>query len=155
MIKDYEIKIGKGFDKIKLGMSQDEIKNMLGEPSETEEFSYADGDHSISYYYNDQGFEFTFESDNDYKLSYLAVHSPKFHLQDKIRIGMSKDDLMKSIQDLDLSQPEKEDLSDEDLPNQELYAFDKENINLWFVENMLDEIEIGPIWKDDDTPIWP
>jgi hypothetical protein len=155
MIKDYEIKLGQGFDKVKLGMSKENIIELFGDPDETEEFNYADGDHSISYYYNNLGFEFTFESDNDYALSYLAVHKNKFHIKNTLRIGMSKDESLKAIKQLDFSHPDKEDLSDDDLPNQELYSFDKENVNLWFVDDILDEIEIGPYWKDDETPIWP
>ena len=155
MTKEYEIKLGEGFDKVKLGMKRDEITEMYGPPDETEEFNYADGDHSISYYYTDLGFEFTFESDNDYVLSYLAVHKNKYHINNQIRIGMSKKDLLDAVKKLNFSEPDKEDLSDEDLPNQELFSFDKENINLWFVDDILDEIEIGPYWKDDETPIWP
>ena len=155
MIKDYEIKLGKGFDKVKLGMTRDQMNELFGTPEETEEFNYADGDHSISYYYNNLGFEFTFESDNDYLLSYLSVHKKKFHILDKIKIGMNKDQMLKAVKELGFSQPEKEDLTDTDLPNQELFSFDKENINLWFVDDILDEIEIGPYWKDDETPIWP
>ena len=37
MIKDYNIQIGKGFDKIKLGMKEPEIKKILGEPEEIDE----------------------------------------------------------------------------------------------------------------------
>ena len=155
MIKDYEIKLGKGFDKVKLGMTRDQITELFGPPEETEEFNYADGDHSISYYYNNLGFDLTFESDNDYLLSYLSVHKKKFHILDKIKIGMNKDQMLKAVKELGFSQPEKEDLTDTDLPNQELFSFDKENINLWFVDDILDEIEIGPYWKDDETPIWP
>ncbi len=155
MIKDYELKLGEGFDQVKLGMTREKIKEILGKPDETEEFNYADGDNSISYYYYEQGFELTFESDNDYLLSYLAVHNKKFHINNKIRIGMSKEEVVKIFKELNMSQPEREDLSDEDLPEQELYSFDKENVNLWFVEDTLDEIEIGPYWKDDETPIWP
>ncbi|MFP4047769.1 MAG: hypothetical protein ACLFT4_08450 [Bacteroidales bacterium] len=155
MIKDYEIKLGQGFDKIKLGMTKQEVNQILGDPDEIEEFDYADGDHSISYFYNDIGCEITFESEHDYLLSYLAVHSKKFHIKNKIRIGMSVKETLNAADSLNLSKAVKQDLSEEDLPEQELYSFDAENINLWFVDNILDEIEIGPYWKDDDTPIWP
>ncbi|MFO8234714.1 MAG: hypothetical protein R6U04_04820 [Bacteroidales bacterium] len=155
MIKDYEIKLGQGFDKIKFGMTKNEVNQILGEPDETEEFNYADGDHSISYFYKDLGCEITFESEHDYLLSYLAVHSEKFHIQNKIRIGMSKEEALSAVETMNLSKASKQDLSEEDLPEQELYSFDSENINFWFVDNILDEIEIGPFWKDEDTPIWP
>ena len=155
MNDEYEIIPGKGFNKVKLGMTRDEITEMFGNPDETEEFDYDEGDRSISYYYNTLGFEFTFESDNDYVVSYLSVNKDKFHIKNRIHIGMSKDELPEAIEELKFSNPIKEEIDDEDLPNQELFTFYEENINLWFVDSILDEIEIGPFWKDDETPIWP
>ena len=155
MINEYEIIPGQGFDKVKLGMTRDEITGLFGNPDETEEFNYDEGDHSISYYYNDLGFEFTFESDNDYVLSYLSVNKDKFHIKNKIHIGMAKDELMDAVKELNFSNPNKEEIDDDDLPNQELFSFYDENINLWLVDGILDEIEIGPFWEDDENPIWP
>jgi hypothetical protein len=74
---------------------------------------------------------------------------------EKIKIGLSKDELKKLIKKSGFSKPILEDMSDEEFPDNELMSFDKENLNLWFTQEVLDEIQIGPKWKDDDTPIWP
>jgi hypothetical protein len=73
----------------------------------------------------------------------------------KIKIGDTKENVIKFCKALSYSDPEEEDMSNEEDPNQILLTLDNENINLWFTDNLLDEIQIGPFWQDDDTPIWP
>ena len=155
MITNYAIQIGKGFDKIKLGMSEAEVQQILGNPDEVDEITYPDGGTSKTLSYEDQGFDLTFESDNNHRLSYISFFKDDFHIMDKIKIGVDKKKIREITQKKEFSEPILEDLSDEEFPDNELMSFDKENINLWFTEEVLDEIQIGPVWKDDDTPIWP
>ena len=68
---------------------------------------------------------------------------------------MIRSEILEAISDLGLSEPDFEDISTEESPGQELISFDEENFNLWLSEGILDEIQIGPFWEDDDTPIWP
>lgn len=155
MIKDYAIQIGKGFDKIKLGMKEADVEKILGEPDDIDEIVYPDGEVSKTYTYDELGFDLTFESDNENRLSYISFFDDQFHIMGKIKIGIRKDKIKELTRKTKFSEPILENLSDEEFPDNELMSFDHENLNLWFTQETLDEIQIGPKWKDDDTPIWP
>jgi len=155
MIENYEIIPGKGVGNILLGMKKEAVEKILGQPDDKEDITYDDGETSITYYYYDLKMDLTFESDDDNRLSFISVEGEKFNIKDKIKIGDAKDNVIAACKALSYSLPEEEDMSSDDVPNQILVALDNENINFWFTENALDEIQIGPFWKDDDTPIWP
>ena len=154
-IQSTEIIPGKGFGQIKLGMAKNEVEELLGKPGETEEHLYPEGGKSETYSYLEEGFDLTFESENRGLLSYISVFKDKFHIDGKIRIGKSKDEILKIIKKGKYSKPEVEDVGGDDLPGNELVFLKDENLNLWFSEGELDEIQFGPFWKDDDTPLWP
>ena len=97
MIKDYNIQIGKGFDKIKLGMKEPEIKKILGEPEEIDEIAYPDGGESKTYTYEQLGFDLTFESENDNRLSYISFFDQHFHIMGKIKIGTNKEKIRTNL----------------------------------------------------------
>jgi hypothetical protein len=150
-----EIKLGQGFGKIKLGLSEAEVTQILGKPEEIEEQEYEDGGIAKTYYYNEDGFDLTFESEDDYRLSYMSFYDNNYIIKNKIHTGMIKSEILEALSELGMSEPDFEDISTQESPGQELISFDDENFNLWLSEGILDEIQIGPFWKDDDTPIWP
>ena len=53
---------------------------------------------------------------------------------------------------MDLGPYEKEELSDADNNTQVFYFLDS-NINLWFEDNKLSEIQWSPVWIDNDNVI--
>ena len=155
MFTDNEIIPGKGIDGLKLGMTESMVKSLLGAPDEQEEFTHTDGDEAHSYYYYEWGLDLTFEEDDGYRLSYISVEVDKFSISGGIKVGMNKTEMLAKTKELDWEEPLVEDISSEEIPGNELISFDKKNVNFWFVNNKLDEIQIGPFWKDDETPIWP
>ncbi|MDF1549490.1 MAG: hypothetical protein P1P88_16815 [Bacteroidales bacterium] len=155
MIENYKIILGKGIGNILLGMKKEQVENILGQPDDMEEIDYDDGEKSLTYYYYDLALDLTFESDDDDRLSFISVENDEFSIENKIKVGQSKDVVLKACKELAFGEPEIEDLSSEDIPNQELIALENENVNFWFTDDTLDEIQIGPFWKDDETPIWP
>jgi hypothetical protein len=155
MIENFKIIPGKGVGNILLGMKQPDVEKILGNPDDKEVTEYEDGEKSCTYYYFDFEIDLTFESDDDDRLSFISVESEKFSIENKIKIGQTKEEVIRFCKELNFSEPELEDLSSDEIPNQELLSLDNENINFWFTKNTLDEIQIGPFWKDDETPIWP
>jgi hypothetical protein len=155
MIENYNIIPGKGVGNILLGMKMDDVEKILGKPDDKEVIEYDDGEKSCTLYYNDLMADFTFESDDDYRLSFISVENEEFNIAGKIKVGLSKDEVIKICKSLNYSEPELENMSNEDIADQELLSYDKENLNFWFTDNTLDEIQIGPFWQDEDTPIWP
>jgi hypothetical protein len=155
MIENFNIIPGKGVGNVLLGMKASEVEKILGTPDDKEVLEYDDGENSITLYYFDLQIDLTFESDDDDRLSFISVENEKFSIAGKVKIGQSKEEVKNHCKALSYSEPELEDMSSDDVPNQELLSFDNENINFWFTDNELDEIQIGPFWKDDETPIWP
>lgn len=152
---DSEIILGQGFDDIKLGMEREEVLAILDSPSYIDEYAHDTGGEAHTYYYDDIGVELTFESEDDFRLSYISVSNDRFHLKQSIRNGQTMDEVLKLVKHIGFSEAEVEDVSESDDENHELVSFEPENLNLWFIDGILDEIEIGPFWRDDDTPIWP
>jgi hypothetical protein len=155
MIENFEIIPGRGVGNILLGMNKKDVEKILGKPDDIEKMTHDDGGTSSIYYYDDFGLNLSFESEDDFRLSYISFDGEEFHLKNKIKIGESSENLIKICKELSFSEPEVEDMSKEGFPNQISVSFEKENIIFWFTDNVLDEIEIGPFWLDDDSPVWP
>jgi len=155
MLDNYEIIPGKGIGNILLGMKIADVEKILGKPDDKEVIEYDDGENSCTLYYFDLQIDLTFESDDDDRLSFISIENEQFSIENKVKVGQSIDEVKSLCKTLSFSEPELEDMSSDDAPNQKLLSYDNENINFWFTDNSLDEIQIGPYWKDDETPIWP
>lgn len=155
MIENQKIILGKGIGNVLLGMKKEQVEEILGQPDDMEKIDYDDGENSLTYYYYDLAVDLTFESDDDDCLSFISIENEDFSIEGKIKVGQTKEAVLAACKELSYSEPEIEDISSEDIPNQELIALDNENVNFWFTDGILDEIQIGPFWKDDETPIWP
>ena len=155
MIKDFNVKPGIGIDKIKLGITKQQLIDIIGEPEEIDDFTQDDGEQSDTLLYNKLGIDFTFESCEDFKLCYISMDGANFHLDNFFKIGDKKDDILQNLQTLDWDEPVIDDVSSDEVENHILFSFYNQNVDLWFIDDILDEIQIGPLWKDDETPIWP
>jgi hypothetical protein len=155
MLENYKIIPGKGIGDILLGMKIADVEKILGKPDDKEVVEYEDGENSCTLYYFDLQVDLTFESDDEDRLSFISVENEQFSIEGKIKVGQSKEEVKNHCKALGFSEPELEDMSSDDVPNQELLSLDHENINFWFTDDQLDEIQIGPFWEDDETPIWP
>ena len=154
-MKNNEIVPGRGIGEVLLGMTQEQVEKTIGKPDDTEDINYDDGASAVTWFYYDLQIDLNFESEDDLCLSFISAENEEHNINGKIKIGMDKAAVLEACKELDFSTPELEDFSSEDIPNQELVALEKENINLWFTDGNLDEIQFGPFWKDDETPIWP
>jgi len=146
---------GVGFGSIKFGMEEHEVSSYIGDPSETEEQNYGEGDKATVLYYDDLGISMSFDKEEDFRLVEISFETENYLLYDAIKVGMLKDEFLKKVEELKLEESDYEDMSEEGFEDKELYVFEKENINIWFDEGALSSIQIGPFWIDDDTVQWP
>ncbi|MCO6499275.1 MAG: hypothetical protein J5I47_02740 [Vicingus serpentipes] len=157
MSLDKSIKIGIGLGNIKFGCTRDELKKIIGEPSEIDTYNATgeeDGYLTESWHYDEDEFSVSFDEEDNWRLTTIAVSSPDFEFNGKKIIGLSVDETLSSLENENLGSNELEDLSDEHI-NHKLLSFVESSLNLWFENDQLSEIQWGVLWDDEDTPAWP
>lgn len=152
-MKEKVIIPGTGVDKLRFGMIEEEIISILGKPDEIEVQEMDDEEMINIYYYDDLGLSMSFDSMEDFRLVELAFEDSKYTLEKNFFPGMSKELFLEHADEL--GEYEFEDLSDEDSDVNELYTFEDKNINIWIRKGIVDTIQIGPYWKDDENVSWP
>jgi len=144
---------GIGVDKLKFGMNEEEVVSLLGTPDEIEVQEMDDDEIINIYYFDDLGLSMSFDSMEDFRLVELAFDDSGYTLEKNFFPGMSKEMFLKHADEL--GEYEFEDLSDEGADVNELYTFEDKNINIWIRKGVVDTIQIGPFWKDDENVSWP
>ncbi|MBP5365690.1 MAG: hypothetical protein J6Y82_07180 [Bacteroidales bacterium] len=149
-----------GFDKVKFGMTRDQVIAALGNPNEIEEDqNYGDTPDELTtvFYYDEIGVSLSFDKEEKYRLTEMSFEDERYSLCDTIKVGMMKDAAIAAAEKAGLGEAYEDDLSD-DLQEGEMlesYTFEDKNVSLWFEANVLVTIQIGPDWIDDDTIKWP
>ncbi len=152
-----EIKTGVGLGILKFGMERNEVKKLLGEPTEIEKYSYTDSDEDLteSWHYDDLDLSVSFDEDLDWKLSTLAVSSDVYELKGTKLIGLDQNTLLLTLNSLGIKNLEKEDALPGDDPESVFLISDEHAITFWLEEGIVSEIQWGPLVVDDDAVIWP
>ena len=142
---------GSGLGILKFGMSRDEVKKLLGEPDETEKYSYTEKEEeqTEAWHYDNLELSLGFDEVDDWKLTILSVTSEFYLLENRKLIGLEKDEVTDILEELNINDYEEEDWSSEDNPGHELIVSDETGLSLWFDEGILQEIEWGPIWLEE------
>ncbi len=149
-----DIILGKGILNIQFGMIQAEVEKILGKADDVSEYSLSPGEASVTLFYDDKGLSFTFESIDQYKLSYISVLNEQYKLFQFIQVGLSKKLLMDELEHFQLGKAEFKGAGTEEFPTHELIFFSNENLHLWLDNNKISEIQFGPFWEDFKTIVW-
>lgn len=152
-----KIQIGIGIGKLKFGITRDSVKEILGEPESCEKYSYSNTEKDLTetWYYTSLGINLGFDQEDDWRLGLITLESGTYFFDNKIFIGQEKKEVLSEIQNLNISDIEYEDMSSIESPTHELYSSDSIGINFWFDYNKLTEIQIAPLFVDDETIKWP
>lgn len=144
-----KIFLGEGLDKLKFGMTKEEVKGILGEPDDVEEIEYEEDDDDISivWHYDQLEISVSFDKDDEQWLLFsIASSAPETELAGKKLIGKTFEEAMEEIKNLNLGEIEiEQDEEDENL--KQVFA-DESSISFWFDENILTEMQWGPIFED-------
>lgn len=148
-----EIKIGIGLDQVKFGMDRKSVLQILGEPTEKELFSYSEDEEDLTevWHYDDQELSLSFDEADDWKLIMIAGSDSSFTLNGNEVVGKSLEEVAEIIKELGHVDFEIEEVSD----NDKVIKLEEESLNIWFDDNEASELQWGPKWSDDDTPIFP
>lgn len=143
-MKDKNIYLEKGVGKLEFGQSEEDVKKVLGQPDETDTMEHEDGSTSLHFMYYDLGLYLSFDSEDEFSLSDIEVDSDDFVLENSIRVGSTKEEVIAYLNKKGHTDPFVEDLSTEEEPNMELIAVDELGINFWFEEGEISSIQVGP-----------
>ncbi|PKQ63964.1 hypothetical protein BZG02_08100 [Labilibaculum filiforme] len=149
-----DIILGKGILNIQFGMLRAEVEKILGNPDDVKEYSLAPNEGSVSLFYHEKGLSFTFESIDQYKLSYISVLDSRYSIFQFIKLGLSKSMLLDELEHFQLGEYEFEDVYSEEFPTHELIFFRNKNLHLWIDNCVISEIQFGPYWEDIKTIVW-
>jgi hypothetical protein len=144
---------GVGFGTLKFGMSEEEVIKKIGKPDEIEVQEMDDEESINIYYYDDLGVSMSFDSMEDFRLVEFAFDDSRYTMEKDFFPGMSKDLFLENADKL--GDYDMEDVSGEDTDVAELYVFEDKNINVWVKDGVVDTIQIGPFWSDDENVAWP
>lgn len=152
-----EIKLGIGLGPVRFGMTKSEVKLILGDPSNSETFSYSDSDEDLTECWDYQDLELTlnFDEEEDWRLTMISVTSKFYELQGVSLIGLNGEDLLAQLTKLNIGNVEIEDFSEEDVFDNELIEIEDKSLSFWLNDDVLDEIQWTPFFIDEDTLDWP
>ncbi|GAO30574.1 hypothetical protein [Geofilum rubicundum] len=153
-----DIKLGKGLDKLKFGMTREEVKAAIGEPNEVENYNPLEEDEgeSEAWHYDELELSASFDEEDDFKLTSLAVSSSDYLFEGVNLIGLSQEEVMQQVELMDLGDVELETVAEDDTMQQSVGSIPEASLNLWFEDGQLSEIQWGPFWdEDEECYIWP
>lgn len=151
MLKNQNIIIGQGIGDLRFGMPKDDVKSILGDPDEIEQYTDDEDDDNKTetWHYDELELSVSFDELTDWILATIAVSSIDFEFEGLKLIGLDYENVMKKISKLDLGEETKEDIPEEDGIKQLLVSFDDVSVSFWFEDEILSEIIWGPIWDDE------
>lgn len=152
MLKFNKIELGKGVGPVKFGMNREELKMVLGEPDEIENFSFEENHNNMaeSWHYDEYEMSVAFEEIEGWKVTSIAVSSDDYEIKGHRLIGLSRREVEKKLKQLGLEDLEYENCSSPENPELFLLSHDEKGLNLWFEDGLLSEIQWCPTWDDEE-----
>lgn len=142
-----EIKVGIGIENIVFGMSEEEVKNILGDPDKINEYKDIN---IINYYYNLKMINLEFDKDEGNRLCSIEVNNPKMTIFGNNAFYKTKEEIEMYLRDNGYFDFEYEDYDTfETLFCEEIWITFKIELN------RVRSIEFGPLFNDSDDIIWP
>lgn len=151
------ILIGEGLETIKFGMSREEVKAILGEPTEIETETIEDEAETVevdTFHYDEQELSLLFDSSVDFKLISIATSSEDTILKERKLIGLTESDLLDALDQMGF-----EDITDEDFESdsegENMFSSEEYSISFYVDNNEVTEIIFNPEFTEEGEIIWP
>jgi len=152
-----DIKSGVGLGDLKFGFTRENIKDILGEPDEVEQYSLSgdDDDQTESWHYDELELALSFIKVDEWRLVSLTTSSEESLFLGAEMIGLAQKDLKTELKKLGVNDLETEDCSSAESPNLKLIFSMNEGINFWLEEGVLTDVEWGVKHNDEEEIDWP
>lgn len=149
-----EIKPHIGFGKIKFGLTEKQVIQLLGAPSHREVNAEAGEPDDVTLEYEKYGIDLTFAADDESKLGAITFYAKDYVLSGVSFIGVSEKELLSKAQKLGIKDLELD--FDEDDLDAKNYSSDEQGLLFWILDGVVDSISILPEYEDNgDDVIWP
>ncbi len=150
---------GIGLGELKFGMSQDEVKEILGLPNEIEIYQYLpnteESEFSENWHYEELELSISFSSEDDWRINTISINSHHYSLWNSIKIGQSIVQVEEILNKLKKANYICEDWSNLESPDHKLFELNEYYLNLWFDNKELSEIQWSPKFINDEEIDWP
>jgi len=141
-----EILPGKGWDKLKFGMTEKDLEKILGPPDEMDR----DTEDQLNYHhYDDLTASFTFDGTEGGKLSTIVVADGKSTLFGEDVFVLSIDEIKRLLKNQGCKSISVEGEGEKVLEAEELEMI------FWFENDELMEVQWGPFFADEEQILWP
>lgn len=157
-----------GFGDVRFGMTVDQVEKILGKPSEKNvDVQYGDepDDVSTELIYDELGLSLSFDKVANYRLvDIMTEEGANCSLNGIFAVGDDFDSVIKKAIEADFGSFDETDLEDEadDEEMQRIeeeglkeYVFEEKSLSLWFANDKLETIQIGPEYDEKDNIKWP
>ena len=144
-----EIKIGNGVGQLKFDTTREQVLKIIGEPEEKESFSLSelDGDKTESWHYDTLGLSLSFDEENNWLLSSIAISNEDYTLNGEVLIGKTREAAIKLMEQNGWHTIEEDEEVSRDDANASLLHVEEASISLWFEHNILTEVQVSPIFN--------
>jgi hypothetical protein len=151
-----DIRIGKGIGTLMFGSTREQVKQILGEPSEVEKYSLSevDSDNTEAWHYDEHDLSLSFDEENDFRLSSIAISGEGYTLEGQPLIGRKKPEVFEQFKANKWGEPEEDEEVRKESGDCCLYHIDDSSMSLWFENDELTEVQIGPFYKNEEI-VWP
>ncbi len=158
-----EIIPGIGLGDLKFGATFQQVRNALGEPDDIGKSEFDDeesGEVIISemWTWADLDLQAHFDEDDNFRMGMLSASSSIYTLFGMRLFGRKEAEVIAMLQPHGFGAYEEEEIDFEDeenAPEGKILAFNDKEIEFWFENGKLTEIQWAPLWADDETCIWP
>ena len=152
-IEENQIVLGTGIGPLRFGMSQDEVRALVGEPEEIEasddddefehqEWVYHEDDYLVSLY---------FDREDDFRLSCVETDNPHMRLFGEPIVGRNLADIQALMQRNGHPEPEVETMDGGEVR----LSYEQSMIDLYFEDDELQFVNFGVFINDDLEVQWP
>ena len=152
MQKYKQIELGKGIGPVHFGMSREELRTIMGDPDEIENFTFEEdsNNRAESWHYDEYEMSVAFEEIEGWKITSIAVSSDEYELKGHQLIGLTRKEVENKLKDSGLEDMEYENCSSPENPELFLLSDDDAGLNLWFENGTLSEIQWCPTWDEEE-----
>jgi len=141
----YKIKPKIGIGDIDFYATIQEFIYVFGDPNEEEIMKEKDEDVSSKIlHYDNIGMSASFDEENNWQLTSIAISENDFHFNGLYLIGITKSDFFTKINEFNMGEFEMEEFN-EDGYTSTLYHFSDQHMSFWFENDELQEIQWSAI----------